>query len=68
MRIKLDENIPTSLGIHLQRFGHIVRLNNPSRNLLIERISKIFEFEAVESWKRCLVVVTNRKIRIKRPE
>jgi hypothetical protein len=44
----------------------LVRLSNPSRRALIERIRAVFRDEAVESWQRCLVVVTNRKIRVRR--
>ncbi len=45
----------------------LVRLNNASRRNLIERITAIFRDESVESWVGCLVVVTERKIRIRRP-
>ncbi|MBU1678653.1 MAG: DUF5615 family PIN-like protein [Bacteroidetes bacterium] len=117
MKIKLDENIPSSLADRLEHFGHdvdtvyveglggksddkvweytqregrflitqdidfsdiriykpgthngilIVRLADPSRVNLIERISRIIEYEQVEKWHSCLVVATDRKIRIKR--
>jgi predicted nuclease of predicted toxin-antitoxin system len=45
----------------------LVRLSNPSRRHLIERIQGIFSVEAVESWRQCFVVVTDLKIRIQRP-
>lgn len=44
----------------------LVRLSNPSRRALIERIRAVFRDETVESWQWCLVVVTNRKIRVRR--
>ncbi len=45
----------------------LVRLSNPSRRHLIERIRNVFSVEAVETWQRCFVVVTDLKIRIQRP-
>jgi predicted nuclease of predicted toxin-antitoxin system len=45
----------------------LVRLSNPSRRHLIERVQGIFSAEPVESWPRCFVVVTDLKIRIQRP-
>jgi predicted nuclease of predicted toxin-antitoxin system len=44
----------------------LVRLSNPSRRHLIERIQGIFGIEAVETWRQCFVVVTDLKIRIQR--
>lgn len=45
----------------------LVRLNEPSRSRLVEHIGRIFRAEAVENWVGCLVVATDRKIRVKRP-
>jgi predicted nuclease of predicted toxin-antitoxin system len=45
----------------------LVRLSNPSRRHLIERIHGVFSVEAVETWRQCFVVVTDLKIRIQRP-
>ena len=45
----------------------IVRLRNASRNELVRRIFQIFNNETVETWSGCFVVVTERKIRIRRP-
>lgn len=44
----------------------LVRLSNPSRRRLIDRILEIFSTEAVEAWTGCFVVVTDLKIRIQR--
>jgi len=44
----------------------LVRLSNPSRQRLIDRIQGIFSTEAVEDWKECFVVLTDRKVRIHR--
>ena len=45
----------------------LVRLAEPSRRGLIERLQHLFATEAIETWERCFVVVTDRKIRIRRP-
>jgi predicted nuclease of predicted toxin-antitoxin system len=45
----------------------IVRLANPSRRALIRRIEEIFSCEPVVDWQRCFVVVTDRKVRVRRP-
>src|SRR5262249_10854441 len=46
----------------------LVRLSNPSRRHLIERIHSLFSVEPVETWRQCFVVVTDLKIRIHRPD
>jgi predicted nuclease of predicted toxin-antitoxin system len=45
----------------------LVRLTRPGRNALVQRVSQVFETEKVEDWKGCLVVVTERKVRVRRP-
>ena len=45
----------------------VVRLGEPSRRALIERVRLLFATEPVETWHRCFVVATDRKIRIRRP-
>ncbi len=46
----------------------LVRLRDPGRNALLKRIQGLFHAEAVENWKRCFVVVTDRKLRIRYPK
>ena len=46
----------------------LVRLRNPGRAALTRKVQILFQTEDVESWARCFVVVTERKIRIRRPE
>src|SRR5918992_4865363 len=41
----------------------LVRLANPSRRALIERVSALFATEDVEGWRGCFVVATERKVR-----
>ena len=45
----------------------LVRLGNPSRRALLERLRYLFQAEDVESWARCFVVVTDRKLRLRKP-
>lgn len=45
----------------------LVRLAEPSRRQLIERVQHLFATETVGTWRRCFVVATDRKIRIRRP-
>lgn len=45
----------------------LVRLAKPGRDSLFERVSTLFSTEPVEEWRGCLVVATDRKIRIRRP-
>lgn len=44
----------------------LVRLRDPGRNALTQRVQTIFQIEDVENWKTCFVVATERKIRIRR--
>jgi predicted nuclease of predicted toxin-antitoxin system len=46
----------------------LVRLRAPGREALARRIKGLFEAEPVESWKRAFVVVTDHKIRVRRPK
>lgn len=45
----------------------IVRLRDPSRRALIQRIQSVFQTEVIERWTGCFVVVTDRKIRVRHP-
>lgn len=46
----------------------LLRLRLPGRLALAERICELFQREDVEGWARCFVLVTDRKIRVRRPE
>lgn len=118
MKIKLDENIPSSLEPTLSNMGHdvdsvhtegitgrydptvwetaqkaerflitqdldfsdirkfepgthhgllLVRLREPGRSALARRISSLFADHDVETRRGCLVVATDRKLRIRAP-
>jgi len=46
----------------------VIRLRSPSRQNLIARANELFDTEDVSGWGGCFVVVTERKIRIRRPD
>jgi predicted nuclease of predicted toxin-antitoxin system len=46
----------------------LIRLHSPSQRNLTDRITQIFETADVEGWLRCFVVVTERKIRVRKPD
>jgi predicted nuclease of predicted toxin-antitoxin system len=45
----------------------LVRLRSPDRESLLGRVLEVFEHEDVDSWSRCFVVATDRKVRVIRP-
>lgn len=45
----------------------LLRLKNPGRNALINKVTEIFQSGLVKQWKRCFVVVTDSKIRVRYP-
>jgi predicted nuclease of predicted toxin-antitoxin system len=118
LKIKLDENLPNQLGLHLASLGHdvetvhdeglkgrddptiwgaaqregrflitqdldfsdarkfvpgthhgllLVRLSDPGRLALAAHVRKVFESQPVDGWSGCIVVVTERKLRVLRP-
>ncbi|MCE5266818.1 MAG: DUF5615 family PIN-like protein [Planctomycetaceae bacterium] len=44
-----------------------LRMRTPGRAALTSRLLHVFRNEDVASWRRCFVVVTERKIRVVRP-
>jgi predicted nuclease of predicted toxin-antitoxin system len=44
----------------------LVRLPQPGRSALVERISTLVRTEAVEAWTGCIVSATLTKVRVKR--
>jgi predicted nuclease of predicted toxin-antitoxin system len=44
----------------------LIRLPNPGRNALFDRVAALFSDEDVESWHGCLVTATPRKVRVRR--
>lgn len=46
----------------------LVRLKRPGRGALLTKVSRIFASEDVESWAGCFVVLSDSKVRVRRPE
>ena len=46
----------------------LVRLRAPGREALARRVHAIFQTEPVETWKQAFVVVTDHKLRVRRPK
>jgi len=44
----------------------LVRLRDPGRNSLFERLNVLFQTEDTAHWRGCLVVVTDHKLRVRR--
>lgn len=45
----------------------LVRLKNAGRQQLIDRVTTVFEREAVDTWPACFVVVSPDRVRVRRP-
>ena len=45
----------------------LLRLRDPGRLALLRIVELLFRTEAVEAWQGCLVVATERKLRVLRP-
>lgn len=45
----------------------LIRLSNPGREALLQRLIAIFTTENILDWAGCFIVVTEQKIRIRRP-
>lgn len=45
----------------------LVRLKRPSLRAILEKVRIAFETEGVESWQGCFVVLSDSKLRIRRP-
>ncbi len=45
----------------------LVRLGEPGANALVRRVGDVVRDERLESFARCFVVLTDRKLRIRRP-
>ncbi len=46
----------------------LVRLRAPGRDALARRVHAVFQTENLEHWKRAVVVVTDHKLRVRRPK
>ena len=46
----------------------LLRLRDPGRLALLQIVEMLFRTEPVDSWRGCLVVATERKLRVLRPQ
>ena len=46
----------------------LIRLKEPSRRKLTLRVQQILQSEDITSWTRCFVVISDHKLRVRRPE
>lgn len=46
----------------------LVRLKRPGRGALMTKVRSVFASEDVDSWAGCFVVLSDSKIRVRRPE
>jgi predicted nuclease of predicted toxin-antitoxin system len=44
----------------------ILRLHHPSQSALTERLRQVLSIDSLESWQKCLVIITDHRIRIRR--
>jgi hypothetical protein len=45
----------------------LVRLKRPGLRAILEKVQSAFESEDVESWQGCFVVLSDSKLRVRRP-
>lgn len=45
----------------------LARLAQPGRDALVARVASLFATEPVDQWRGCLVVMTDHKVRVRRP-
>jgi predicted nuclease of predicted toxin-antitoxin system len=45
----------------------LVRMKRPGRRAVFEKVRALFETEDVESWRGCFVVLSDAKLRVRRP-
>ena len=71
-RILITQDLDFSDNRKFQLGSHhgivLIRLQSPSRKNLIARANELFDTEDVSGWGGCFIVVTERKIRIRRPD
>ncbi|MGR9107534.1 MAG: DUF5615 family PIN-like protein [Gammaproteobacteria bacterium] len=46
----------------------LLRLREPGANAIFQRITRLFQENPLESWTGCFMVLSEHKLRIKRPE
>jgi predicted nuclease of predicted toxin-antitoxin system len=46
----------------------LIRLRDPSRRRLIERVRQTVRLVSIDSWAGCFVVMSDRRLRVRRPQ
>ena len=46
----------------------VLRLSDDRSQAVTERLAAVFASESVETWSGCLVIVTDHKVRVRRPQ
>jgi predicted nuclease of predicted toxin-antitoxin system len=46
----------------------LLRLKRPGLRAIVEKLRSVFERKDVESWQGCFVVLSDSKLRVRRPE
>jgi predicted nuclease of predicted toxin-antitoxin system len=46
----------------------VLRLSDDRSRSVAERLASVFGTEPVEAWTRCLVIVSDHKVRVRRPQ
>jgi predicted nuclease of predicted toxin-antitoxin system len=47
--------------------GFVLVRTTQGRNAILERVREVFQTHDVESWRGCIVVITDDKVRVRRP-
>jgi predicted nuclease of predicted toxin-antitoxin system len=45
----------------------LFRLREPSRRRILERTRQVLDLSPIDAWARCFVVVSDRKLRVRKP-
>lgn len=45
----------------------LIRLRDPSRRRIVDRMNQVLTAYSIESWAGCFVVISDRKLRVRRP-
>ena len=45
----------------------LIRLRHPSRRMITARLQQVLSIQSLESWTQCFVVISDSKLRVRRP-
>jgi predicted nuclease of predicted toxin-antitoxin system len=70
-RFLITQDLGFSDARHFAPASHygilLIRLRTPKRLALVRRIEDLFRQENVSEWERCLVLVTESRVRVRQP-